>query len=27
MYLGGQAATRVTHATGSLVFFLPLAPC
>ena len=25
--LGGQAATRATHATGSLIFFWPLAAC
>lgn len=27
MDLGGQAAARATHATGSLVFFWPLAAC
>jgi hypothetical protein len=27
MDLGGQAATRATHATGSVVFFLAVAAC
>jgi hypothetical protein len=27
MDLGGQTAARATHATGSVIFFLALAPC
>ena len=27
MYLGGQAAARATHATGSAIFFWALAAC